>query len=330
MKKVYAGGAFAGLAAIVATWIALGVGSGDGGGSPGVTLCPFPKFPDATCTGVPAGVTLDLYTGPAVINTANTVIDGKLITADCGGCPIAETNGTLEIRASNVTVKNSRVEGSIFVPDDSRMAGKEPARIEDTEIYCDGTGGTAITEGHMIIRRVRIHGCENGMSITQEVDMRDSFIEYLLDLGGSEAHEDGVQFGCGHWDPTFTGESCAPGFARGVLNITFIHNTIFGMNADGTFGTSGIITNPNAIDTNVLIQGNLLAGGGYTLYCTGGKPPENPVDSPMVATNFRIIDNHFSMRFKPSVGSFGTSTNCFDETQSGNVIQETGAPTFLG
>jgi hypothetical protein len=100
-----------------------------------------------------------------------------------------------------------------------------------------------------------------------------------------------------------------------------VHNTIFGVrDADGVFGTSAIISNPNHIDTNVLIQNNLLAGGGYTIYCAGDGP----------GNNYRILDNHFSTRFKASIGFYGVSTECADETQSGNVIHETGAPLFLG
>jgi hypothetical protein len=46
-------------------------------------------------------------------------------------------------------------------------------------------------------------------------------------------------------------------------------------------------------------------------------------------TNYRVLNNHFSTRFKSTVGWYGISTECSDETQSGNVIDETGAPIFL-
>ncbi len=74
---------------------------------------------------------------------------------------------------------------------------------------------------------------------------------------------------------------------------------------------------PNTRD--VLIQDNLLAGGGYTLYC------------PIPATsNFRIVDNSFSTIFSPTVGGFGPATACADEIQSGNVYHQTGRPLTLG
>lgn len=317
MTRVYKGGTFVSVAAIVAAWIAIGVGGGGGGGN-GTSSCPAPKFPDLTCVGVPSSVTLTPYTGPNPVTADNAVIDGKLIT------------GGIEVRGANVTIRNSRItDAAVAVLDNNTSYGKAPLHLEDSEVDCGGVGGSGIVEANITIRRVWIHGCENGMSITQNIDMRDSYISALIDLGGTEAHEDGVQFGSGHWDPACVGTGCSMGFAPGALNITFIHNTIFGMNGDGSFGTSGFIMNPNGIDTNILIQGNLLAGGGYTVYCPGPKPIAGPVGDH--GTNIRVINNHFSTRFTSSVGFFGPSSgDCHDEADiSGNVIHETGLPLVL-
>lgn len=62
-----------------------------------------------------------------------------------------------------------------------------------------------------------------------------------------------------------------------------------------------------------------MAGGAYTLYC----------DRDATGTSYRVIDNHFTARFKSTVGFYGISTDCSDETQSGNVIHETGRPLQL-
>ena len=97
--------------------------------------------------------------------------------------------------------------------------------------------------------------------------------------------------------------------------MTIRHNTIYGMGADGSFGTSAIISNPGG-DTNVLIENNLLAGGAYTLYCEQGAK----------GVNYRVLNNHFSQRFSSKVGYYGPTTDCSDETQSGNVYHETGRP----
>jgi hypothetical protein len=65
-------------------------------------------------------------------------------------------------------------------------------------------------------------------------------------------------------------------------------------------------------NTNVLISGNLLAGGTYTLYC-----PRNN------STNVRIINN----RFGPY--QYGSSNSCVSghvAAFTGNVTDGTGAP----
>jgi hypothetical protein len=105
---------------------------------------------------------------------------------------------------------------------------------------------------------------------------------------------------------------------QGVLNITVRHSTIYAIDSSGSFGTSALITDLPA-HTNVLIENNLLAGGAYTLYCAEGK-----------GINYRVLNNHFSTRFKSTVGFYGPSRECADETQSGNVIHETGQPLALG
>jgi hypothetical protein len=85
-------------------------------------------------------------------------------------------------------------------------------------------------------------------------------------------------------------------------------------------GTSAIITAKTATaPVNVLYQNNLMAGGAFTLYC----------DQNGAGTNFRVISNAFSKVFYPTVGAFGPSTDCADETQSGNFLYETGAPLTL-
>jgi hypothetical protein len=66
----------------------------------------------------------------------------------------------------------------------------------------------------------------------------------------------------------------------------------------------------------VLIQDNLLAGGAFTLYC----------EQDAKGTNYRVIGNHFSRKFASKVGAYGPWTGCSDETQSGNVYDDTGQP----
>ena len=106
----------------------------------------------------------------------------------------------------------------------------------------------------------------------------------------------------------------------GALNVTIRHNTIYGMGADGSFGTSAIITNHPRTDTRRSDREQPACGRRYALYC----------NSPATGTNYRVVNNHFSRKFSPKVGYFGASADCADETQSGNVYHETGRPLRLG
>ena len=89
------------------------------------------------------------------------------------------------------------------------------------------------------LRRVNIHGCENGFDINQNVTVEDSYIHDLFN--SAEAHTDGIQF---------SGHSSTASVVRGVLDVTIRHNTIYGMGADGSFGTSAIISATAATRTS--------------------------------------------------------------------------------
>jgi len=265
---------------------------------PTPTPSPSPSgFPDASTTGVPAGSGLTAYSGPGTITAAGTVIDGK-------------TLGCISVRAPGVVIRNSRIScagGYAVYNGDGAYTGT-PLLIEDSEIDCKSSNGTAVGEANVTLRRVDIRGCENGLDVNQNVDIQDSYIHDMYN--GGDAHLDGIQLASGHLE---NGQIVAAS-----RNVTIAHNTIYGMGADGSFGTSAIISNRGG-DTNILIQGNLLAGGAVALYCEQGA----------TGTNYRVLDNHFSRQFSSKVGFYGLSTDCSDETQSGNVIHETGEPVRL-
>ena len=72
-----------------------------------------------------------------------------------------------------------------------------PLLIEDSEIDCQNTSGTAIGEANVTARRLNIHGCENGFNISQNVTVEDSYIHDMYN--SAEAHTDGIQFATGHF-----------------------------------------------------------------------------------------------------------------------------------
>jgi len=218
--------------------------------------------------------------GDLDINTPDTVIDGK----DIRGC--------VGVNASGVTIRRSKISCGFGYGIYNHTA--TGLVIEDSEIDCQDKGGTAVGDTNITVRRVNIHGCENGFDVDGNFTVQDSYIHDLFQ--GAEAHTDGAQItNVGH-------------------DIVFTHNTIY----SGIGGTSAIIS-PAASSgvRNVLIRNNLMAGGAYTLYCAqnGG------------ALNYRVIDNRFRTIFYPKVGEYGPWTDCEDEVQvTGNVYHETGQP----
>jgi hypothetical protein len=269
----------------------------------GTSSCALPKYPDATCTGVPSGTTLAVVNGDMTISASNTVVDSK----DIRGCVHINDGVTgVIIRKSEIACGNS-----IVVQINDKATTGSRLLLEDVEISCNNTSGTGVSEANFTLRRANIYGCENGLDINQEVVVEDSYIHELASIG-TDPHEDGIQL-AGHFLPG------NPTPVQGALNVTIRHNTIFAYNRDTQrFGTSAIITNPVG-DVNILIEDNLMAGGAATLYC--------PTDS--TGNNFRVLRNHFSTQFKSTVGFYFPSTGCSDEILSGNVYHETGQPINL-
>ena len=179
----------------------------------------------------------------------------------------------------------------------------------------------AIGDTNFTARRVDVHGCENGFDLDQNVTIEDSFVHNLYNSDIS--HTDGIQFAGGHYK-IVDGEYVRDADGNFVVvsnaaNLTIRHNTIDAYNpTDQQDATSAIISNHGS-DTNILIEANLLAGGGYTIYC----------DQNSTGINYRVVDNHFSTVFHDKVGAYAPSTDCSDEIQSGNVYHESGLPLTL-
>jgi hypothetical protein len=231
-------------------------------------------YPDETNTGVPAGTALTVHEGDLTIDTAGTVIDRM----DIRGC--------VRIEAANVVIRRTKITctgfwGILAFPDDHEGG----LLLEDVEVDCANQGFTAIGYYGLVARRVNLHGCENGIDIDDDVVVEDSYIHDMFE--DADAHADGVQF-------------------NGGANVVIRHNTIV------IRGTSAIITGHGGPFDHVTIEGNLLGGGAYTLYC-----PDQPG-----SVDFRVIDN----RFVPDA-AYGPSTACatIDENR-GNFWDDTLAP----
>lgn len=242
------------------------------------------EFPTAATTGIPPGTTLTVVTGDQTITTAGTVIDSQ----DIRGCVL--------VRGPRVVIKNSRVACTSFYSIDSYGYAVNGVNdwltVQDSDIHCNVSNGTGIGEIHVVVRRVDVHGCENGFDADSDFDIQDSYIHDLYQ--SPVAHTDGLQSAAGS-------------------NLLLNHNTWYANN-----GTSAININNSAggpTSTNTTISNNLLGGGSFSLYC------------PIPATvNFQVTGNHFSTVFYPTVGAYGPWTDCQNETLSGNIYHESGLP----
>jgi hypothetical protein len=123
------------------------------------------------------------------------------------------------------------------------------------------------------------------------------------------------------------------GFADNTswCNLGDFHRDGFQSNAGGPYVIDHNVVRNNCGETSAIsifqdfgashdiqIKNNLLAGGGYTLYC--GEP----------ATNEAVTNNRFSRQFFPNSGFFGPTKACpapgTGNSFTGNVWDDTGAP----
>ncbi len=238
-------------------------------------------LPTADTTGVPAGTTLRTYNGTLMVTTDNAVIEGMLI------------NGNVVVEADNVTLRNVKIVSgtpwhAIYIPD-----GYSGFTLVDSEI--DGRGGTINgVLGTGTFLRNDIYGVENGINTwgtaTVPTLIQDNYIHDLK--GNSQAHYDGIEI-------------------NGGSNIRIIHNTIIN---DYDQTSAVMLNNEFGGLSNITIDGNLLYGGGYTVYLDGRKGGGAVDDASIRITNNQIVKGYW--------GPFAF----YDDhpVQTGNVINGEG------
>jgi hypothetical protein len=147
----------------------------------------------------------------------------------------------MEIRAANVTIRNSLVIGTCFW---GIQVESGSLTINDSEINCVNATGTGLWGANFKGTRLYIHDCENALEINANSQIIDSYLSSRE--ATSAGHGDDIQ-------------------SQGGNNVVIRHNTFAGLNPI----TSSIITNPTQ-NNGWLIENNFLSAGAYTLYC-----PEN-------------------------------------------------------
>jgi hypothetical protein len=232
-------------------------------------------YPSAATTGYPHGlagdprrpVTLTPYTGPMTITAAGTVIDGKDIT------------GQVAIRAHNVVIRNSRIRTSNTGAIDTRDNGNN-LLVEDTEL--DGQGRDASAGGLALVgytgytlRRVNAHGSGDILRTDGVAAVYDSWLHDPS--GAGSAHDDVIQ-------------------STNATSIRIVHNRLENQHTQ----TSCILLKADLGPiSDVVVDGNLLNGGGYTFYW---------YDANYRISNGRVTHNRFQRApqgFWPKGGYYG-------------------------
>lgn len=266
-------------------------------------------YPDASSAGVPAGKTLvsvpsQATSGPGWHYDSRgwVEIDGNGAVFD--GYAVA-TN--VDVSASNVTIRNTRIlvggesfgislrhtanvtieSSQITAPD----AGTNRLLVGIKDIYGDSTG--------LRVLRNDISRASTGVQVEAGL-IQDN---YIHDLGFTTGdHVNGTTSNGG----------------TGQLNI--VHNTIFNA-IDQTDAIS--LFQDFGPQANRVIDNNLLAGGGYTIYAGANAGKES------TATNIHVTNNRISRMYYPNGGSYGplaAYNPAGGNTLTGNIWDETGTP----
>jgi len=289
--------------------VAYGLYAAFGGSSGQVTDHSPPRaamaaWPSASNTGVPAGTSLTGYDGPCQITDDNTVIDAK--TVNCG-------KDGLSVRAANLVIKNSKVNGVIRLDTDRAGAKGWSVSVRYSEVDAGVVPLAAICCGNLTVDRVNVHGgvtavqCEasgptSGGDPAPKCTVRDSF------LHGPQLPPNG------QWH---LGGFLTEG---GDTVVTLDHNYVI-CNAPvyppdgGCTGDINLLGNFGIIH-GVTITNNKLGATPNLSYCTFGGSSGNGFGPQAHDIVYR--GNVFERGTTGKCGQYGAVTD-FNHTRPGNV-----------
>ena len=235
----------------------------------GTVLLPGCGFPDASSTG-PSGSLAP--SGSITTSFAGQVIENL------------DISGEVRVQHDDVTIRNVRIRSqgghAIYI------LGNRDLVVEDCELDGQGRNATsAIAEHNYTMRRCEVHGFGEGPRINGNVVLEDNFIHGFVNFVAQGAHQDCIQATSG-WNIVIRGNTC-------VIDVD-------GANAAIYFATSS--------GGNVLIEGNLIGGGTYALYCGDD-----------LYSGVTVRDNHFTTQVWPNGGWAGPTAYCAQANKSGNV-----------
>jgi hypothetical protein len=206
-----------------------------------------------------------------------------------------DIHGSLTIRASHVTVRNTRVTGSEFqlirIADSATDVVIKYVDVDGLGV--NGTAGSSgIVGGAAKIRHTRVTGVENGFVPGSGTRIRHSYV-HALGAPGSP-HYDGIQIDGGVHDISVK---------RSTVDVTD-HGQTSAVMVDNYFGPI----------SNISVTHNLLMGGGYTVYADGSFSSTDRISGVTYAHN-RMVSGYYGYRLVRNA----------DVTWAGNVTDRTGA-----
>lgn len=252
-------------------------------------------YPDASNTGVPPGTSLT-PSGSLSVNTDGAVVSGRSVT------------GTINVYASGVTIKDTRVTAS--VTGEPGIVIHSPATgvtIMDSTIGGPDAGGTSAgiaihntTSAAMTVERVNIHNAADGVDGLQRTT--DSYV--LTDGSVPGAHVEPVYI---------------PGGGRSSAMSTVQHNTLLNPQEQ----TAAIFADCHSYGPcwNMMFEDNLLEGGDYTIECCDGAGTDGP------SGNTSITNNRFARTYHRRGGQYGWESGVDPSrtTWSGNIWDDSGS-----
>jgi hypothetical protein len=264
-------------------------------------------FPDVESVGVPAGTRLEPVNGVVTLDQPGQVLEGKQVT------------GSIVVTAPDVTIRNVR----LVVTDPYygiliRRGADANLLVERSEIDMNGRLGIkGIAFDGYTLRKVFMRNGADCAHFNQNVVIEDSLCAI-----GADADRDGWPDGGADSASCDTGEHLDGFQLGGGGNVVIRHNTVRNPCAQ----TSAILISHDpgydAPIRDITVADNLLAGGGYTLYCA---------DSDDTIQSVTVTGNRFARTYYRDGGRYGRHAYCERATTfSGNVWDGSGGPAAGG
>lgn len=241
----------------------------------------FPTAATAGATGSLADVTP--ASGEQIVDGTGTVYSGKRV------------HGTLTILGCGVTLRNVEVDAGVQLsspvdstPDVFAIWNKAPEKCVTTldHVTVSTLAGQYATEAvrdafgsTQHITALKAIGQQLGITVGGGDTITDSYIELAATLRGD--HNEDI-------------------LDDGTTGLKIEHNTL--LNPNGQTSVLSLFTEFGS-NHDILVQDNLLAGGGYTCYCGDGATDNS--GKAARADNVSFVDNVFWRKYFPTVGAFG-------------------------